>query len=164
MALAPDGLHRSVRIGREEAIDLMRSRDRLRRRAERRSDAGKREHRPTLVESEPHHLLLLGLGVRLGGASHCPPNFRKLTFTAEARRGETSRLTLGVCPADRTASSNIKEICGPAALTVARRAFATETEKLRVIFRRRVAAHDVVIRVAVCAKKIWLAQKHRQSK
>ena len=63
MALAPDGLHRSVRIGREEAIDLMRSRDRLRRRAERRSDAGKREHRPTLPETKKKEVVWFGSGV-----------------------------------------------------------------------------------------------------
>jgi len=88
MALAPDGLHRSIRIGREEATDLMRSRDRLRRRTEHRSDAGKREHRPTLVESEPHHLLLLGLGVRLGGASHCPHQLSQANLYG---RGTTRR-------------------------------------------------------------------------
>jgi hypothetical protein len=62
---------RDHRVGRrcQEAIDLMRSGDRLRLRAtvaiERGPDASKREQGPVLIEREPDDILLLGLRVRI---------------------------------------------------------------------------------------------------
>src|ERR1700757_5162096 len=58
-------------VGRcsEKAVDLMRSRDRLRLSppviVEGRPDASKGEQRPIFIEREPDHVLLLGLRVRL---------------------------------------------------------------------------------------------------
>src|SRR6478736_898699 len=63
MALGYRFDHR-VRRCREETIDLMRSRHRLRLRAaitvERRPDASEGEQRPVLVEGEPDDVLFLG--------------------------------------------------------------------------------------------------------
>ena len=62
-------LHHGVRLGRQEAVDLMRPRDRHRLGAtvviKRGSYPGERERRPVLVEREPDHVFLLPLGFRL---------------------------------------------------------------------------------------------------
>jgi len=67
--LGMDRLHHGVRLGRQEAVDLMRSGDRLRLgptiSVERGPDASEGEQRPIVIEREPHHVFLLGLGVRL---------------------------------------------------------------------------------------------------
>jgi hypothetical protein len=67
--LCVDRLHHGISLGGQEAIDLMRPRDRLRLGArvtvKSGPDASEREKCPVFIEREPHHVLFLGLRVRL---------------------------------------------------------------------------------------------------
>jgi hypothetical protein len=71
--LRMDGCYDRVRRRRQEAIDLMRPRDRLGLRAavavEGRPDARKCERGAVLIERKPDHVLLLGLGLGFGAYS-----------------------------------------------------------------------------------------------